>query len=141
MAWNVRPDTKKTWANFKTHFKEAQQALKEVRGPTMQQSGYHHVNSLASQLRTELQIRDTDLLSMVKTIRENTTETDAPSLADTSTSGTSSITESLNITTNQSTQLEILKLLRDLKSDVRGNNSERSGESGGQSAGGRGNLN
>ena len=50
-AWNVKPDIKKTWANFKTPFQEAQQALKEVRGHTVQQSGYNHANSLASQLR------------------------------------------------------------------------------------------
>ena len=140
-AWNFKPDIKKTWANFKIHFQEAQQALKEVRGPTMQQSGYHHANSLESQLRTELQIRDTDLLSMVQNIRENTTEMDTPSLTNTSTSATSTKTESLNIATQQSTQLQILKLLRDLQSEVRGNNTERGSYSGGRSAGGRGSRN
>ena len=94
---------------------EAQQELKEVIGPTMQQSEYHHANSLASQLQTELKIRDTDLLSMVQNIRENTTEIDTPSLTNIYTSATSTITESLNIATQQLTQLEILKLLWDIQ--------------------------
>ena len=107
----------------------------------MQQSGYHNSNSLASQLPGELQIIYTDILSIVQTIRENTIETDAPSLANTSTSGTSTITESLKIATQHSAQLEILKLLWDLKSEVWGNNTELSSDSGCQSAGGHGNLN
>ena len=107
----------------------------------MQQSGYHHAKSLSSQLRTELQIRDTDILSMVQTIRENTIETDPPSLANISTAGTSTITESLNIATQKSTQLEMSKLLRDLKSEFQGNNTEQISYSGGRSVGGRGNRN
>ena len=35
-AWNVRPDTKNTWDNFKTHFQEEKQALKEVQWTTIQ---------------------------------------------------------------------------------------------------------
>ena len=68
-AWNVKPDIKKTWANFEKHFQEAQQELKEVREPTMKKSGYHNANSLSSQLRKEIKILDTDILSMVQNIR------------------------------------------------------------------------
>ena len=57
-TWNARPVNQKTWANFKTHFHQAQETLKEVRGPTMQQAGYHHANSPANRLCTELQARD-----------------------------------------------------------------------------------
>ena len=45
--WNGLPKTTKTWASFKTHSKTAQAELKEIRGPTMQQAGYHHANMLA----------------------------------------------------------------------------------------------
>ena len=43
--WNAEPV--KTWALFKTHFKSAQDELKLIRGPTMQQTGYRHANMLA----------------------------------------------------------------------------------------------
>ena len=33
--WNKKVSTTKTWATFKTHFKEAQDELKEIREPTM----------------------------------------------------------------------------------------------------------
>ena len=137
-AWNAKPAVDKTWDNFKTHFQAAQQSLKEVRGPTMQQAGYHHANALASQLRTELQVRDTDVLAMLQTISDNSTIT-----ADTA---TSTITESLNIATQQTTQLEILQLLRDMQTEFRGNGNPRGNGSGtltgnqrGNGSGGRGN--
>ena len=47
----------------------------------------------------------------------------------------------MNITTNQTTQLEILKLLWDLQSNIRGTNTEGSGDSAGQGARGRVNRN
>ena len=44
----------KTRDTFKVHFKETQTKLEEIRGPTMQQAGYHHANMLADQLRADL---------------------------------------------------------------------------------------
>ena len=49
--WEALPDIQKTWDNFKTHFKEAQKKLRAIRGPTMQQAGYHHANHLAQKLK------------------------------------------------------------------------------------------
>ena len=36
------------WTGFKRHFKNAQEELKQIRGPTMQQADYHHANMLAN---------------------------------------------------------------------------------------------
>ena len=38
----------KNYKNFKSHFPAAQKMLKEIRGPTMLQAGYHHANMVAS---------------------------------------------------------------------------------------------
>ena len=54
MDWQAQPLQDKTWPNFKTHFTAAQKVLKEIRGPTMLQAGYHHANMVASQLRNSL---------------------------------------------------------------------------------------
>ena len=45
--WNKKSPTDKTWDIFKSHFRAAQVELKEIRGPTMLQAGYHHANMLA----------------------------------------------------------------------------------------------
>ena len=44
----------KTWAEFNTNFNDAQHDLKKIRGPNMHQSGYHHVNCIVSQIRTDV---------------------------------------------------------------------------------------
>lgn len=44
--WEDKNDADKTWSNFKTHFHEHQLKLKNMRGPIMQQAGYHHANAL-----------------------------------------------------------------------------------------------
>lgn len=49
-TWERMTAADKTWDNFKTHFKTAQQELKAICGTTMQPAGYHHANYLANQL-------------------------------------------------------------------------------------------
>ena len=61
----------KTWIKFKDYFKKAQQQLKAIRGPTMQQAGYHHANHLAQQMRTDNDCRDTELMSILSTAVDN----------------------------------------------------------------------
>ena len=53
-GWENLPTTDKIWARFKTRVTAAQQQLKAIRGPTMQQAGYHHANHLAQQLRDNM---------------------------------------------------------------------------------------
>ena len=45
--WEDKNDVDKTWHNLKSHFHEYQLKLKSTQGPTMQQAGYHHANTLA----------------------------------------------------------------------------------------------
>ena len=56
----------KTWDSFKSHFRAAQVELKEIRGPTMHQAGYHHANMLTEQLRTDLINQQMEMLAMVQ---------------------------------------------------------------------------
>ena len=53
--WESLPSNNKTWDRFKEHFKAAQKQLRAIRGPTMQQAGYHHANHLAQQLRNNIE--------------------------------------------------------------------------------------
>ena len=69
--WNNKVPTIKTWTLVKTHFTRAQTDLKAIRGPTMQQAGFHHVNMLADQLQTDLQLQGTQML-VVKLRQQST---------------------------------------------------------------------
>ena len=115
--WENKPQTQKTWANFKTHFHEAQLQLKQIRGPTMQQAGYHHANALAQQIQQQLQDRDTQMMALLQNI---------PSLTSSSSSSAEEdYQEEHNPTSHaanslvDSTQLEILKLLRQIQLDMK----------------------
>ena len=48
--WEAIPGADKTWDQFKNHVKAAQNQLRAICGPTMQQVGYHHANHLAWKL-------------------------------------------------------------------------------------------
>ena len=52
--WGEKPEADKNWPNFKTHFHEAQLQSKDMRGPTMQQAGCHHANSLAQKINSNI---------------------------------------------------------------------------------------
>ena len=129
MDWDAKPAADKTWDNFKTHFADAQRTLKNIRGPTMQQAGYHHANALATQIRTDLETqlanRDNELMSMLTSISDNNSgNSDPPGGTEGNTPPPA--TESLNATT-QNTQLEILRLLRDMQTELRNQRSTNNG--------------
>ena len=72
--WNRKPQEEKTWGLFKDHFQDAQQVLKDIRGPTMQQSGFHHANFLASEIREEIRESQIQMLALAQHKIEEETE-------------------------------------------------------------------
>ena len=124
--WELKPIGSKTWANFKTHFTSAQKQLKAIRGPTMQQAGYHHANSLAQQIRTDLTNRDTDIMSIITSaIEQASLAGQPPSLSGSSLSDMTHTTPThqANAVTSDPVQLEILKLLQKIQQDNAANAS------------------
>ena len=61
--WNRRPEQDNTWESFKKHFQDAQQTLKDIRGTTMAQSGYHYANHLATEIREEIKDNQSQMLA------------------------------------------------------------------------------
>ena len=113
--WENKQQNQKTWATFKTHFHEAQLQLKQIRGPTMQQAGYHHANSLAQQIQEQLQERDSQMIAHLHNIPSLTTSSISSSEPSTS---SSEEVYSANMV-QDATQLEILKLLRQIQLDMK----------------------
>ena len=121
--WESLAAAHKTWTRFKQHFKDAQKQLKAIRGPTMQQAGYHHANSLAQQLRTDIQQRDQDLLTVLQhAIESNATtapsEPSPPSVASTEISAMTEHHQQVNAVRTDPVQLEILKILQQMQQNM-----------------------
>ena len=128
--WNAEPN--KTWALFKTHFRDAQTELKEIRGPTMQQAGYHHANMLASQLRVDLNNQQTEMLAMVQNMVIQEPPPAQESLAE-----EAPVQEAANATIGGNVQLQMLQILQAMQAtQATGNQqgqqqSQRQGQQGG----------
>ena len=68
--WELLPTANKTWGHFKTHFENAQKQLKAIRGPTIQQAGYHRANHLAFKLRQDMESNNNEILSLIQEAME-----------------------------------------------------------------------
>ena len=115
-GWKTLPTTDKIWERFKIHFTAAQQHLKAIRGHNMKQLGYHQANHLAKQLHDNMQHRDNDIMSILHIEMDSNSVT--PSLADSDFSTPSPSQHQANATQADTTQLEILKLLQRIQSDM-----------------------
>ena len=114
IAWENKRPAEKTWENLKTHFKQAQKELKAIRGPTMQQAGYHHANMLAQTLKQDLDQQNDKLLSMMQSVMEQSMAPTEPA------SDISAPSAHLaNATTSDTVQLQILQLIQQLQQDMK----------------------
>ena len=117
--WELLNDNQKTWDRFKLHFKTAQKQLKAIRGPTMQQAGYHHANHLATTFQKNLDNSNQELLSLIQEAMDTQA---TPSTTRTSTVSeltTPITTHHANATMSNAIQLEMLQLLRAMQQDIK----------------------
>ena len=79
----------------------------------MQKTGYHHANHLAQQLKTDIQQRDSDLLTYIQSVIDSSSQPGTGSLTGTMTpSDMSTMTPTqyqANATQTDTVQLEMLK--------------------------------
>ena len=119
--WENKPENEKTWSEFKNYFHEAQLNLKKIRGPTMQQAGYHHANHLANRITSDIQEqlnqRDSQVLAMLQSIPSLASSTESNS-DDQPTSHYVNQTIHRQSAADQ-TQLEILKLLKEISMEMK----------------------
>ena len=111
--WELLLHANKTWETFKTHFKAAQKQLKAIRGPTMQQAGYHHASHLANQLRQDFDSRNDEILSILQTAMEQ--HNPAPTSSNTTVSALTTPNQQINATTSNGQMGEILQILKQLQ--------------------------
>lgn len=144
--WNKKPKADQTWSNLKQHFKEAQQALKEVRGPSMLQAGFAHANHLAQEMRTEINHSNMEIINMLKIAGSQTQ--DEATVGTQATSSISDVTDQANsITASENSQLlttivQLQKQMAAMQSQLANqnrNNKNDSNSGGGNGDGGGGN--
>ena len=70
--WNAKSATNKTWVALKSHFSHAQEDLKAIRGPTMAQAGYHHINMIANDIWNEFTHTHTELVNLIAALDDKT---------------------------------------------------------------------
>ena len=128
--WNSKPEPDKTWPEFKIYFKTAQTELKDIRGPTMQQAGYHHANMMAAQLRTTMTDCDTEMLAMLQGLAEQDANPPQAEVIP-------QPAPAANAATNQDIQLEMLRILQEIQNTYTG----RAGRGGRGGRGGQGDNN
>ena len=114
LNWEKKPLNQKTWDELKTHFKTAQQELKKIRGPTMQQAGYHHANMLAQSLKEDLDQKNEELLTMMQSVIEQSTTQPDPASEISAPSAHLASTP-----TNDTVQLQILQLIQQIQQDMK----------------------
>ena len=125
--WNAKPEPQKTWPNFKIHFKDAQSELKDIRGPTMQQAGYHHANMLAEQLRATMDNQGNEMLAMLQGLTEANTNPPTEEVLPPA--------PAANAAAHVDVQLEMLRILQEMHNGYTG----RGGRGGRGNRGGQGN--
>ena len=122
----------KSWDLFKLHFRGAQKDLKEIRGPTMQQAGYHHANMLASQLRVDLNNQQTEMLAMVQNL---VIQDETP--AQESRVEEQHAQHAANATIESNVQMQMLQILQAMQAAQANGNGNQYNGSGNQNGGGR----
>ena len=119
--WNAKNPTDKTWTNLKLHFGNAQKELKDIRGPTMAQAGFHQINHVAQEMRDSFQVTRAELANMMAVLQDEEARAGTVATAESTNPSEEyySTTESANSVAESTTQLEILKLLQSMQLELK----------------------
>ena len=105
--WLTRPVLEHTWANLKTHFEDARELLRKIRGPSMTNTAYQQANLVAYTLCYDMACTKQNLLQLVASLE-----------TENSSSGPDISSFSANAMTSNATQLAILTLLKEMREDM-----------------------
>ena len=138
--WVVKPLVDQTWLNFTPHFEAAHDLLRQVRGNNMRNTIFQRtansvtetfVNEIREELKADRQqvlqhiaVSEDKMLSAISTITDdesNSSQDDAEQA------------NIANMTVNDKVTLEVLKLLKEIKNDMKNNARKRNQNSRGQS--------
>ena len=117
--WYAKPVADRTWQNFKTHFEEAQLNMRKVRGPTMRSN---LLNQQVNHIMDTMEVQKQQYLNAVTASEERILKAFTISMTSDSdsTAATSALTEpTLNSVSSDKVMLEMVKLLKEIKDDMK----------------------
>ena len=118
--WYERPVVEHTWDNFKTHFEEAREKLKKIRGSDMRNSAFKHANFVANEVRADIARTHDSIMQALAGQTNETEEEPEPEL--------DKGAEQANATMQDATQLAILQLLKQIQADMKQNKPQKQEE-------------
>ena len=116
--WQSLPEINKTWTRFKMHFQALQKQLKAIRGPTMQQAGYHHADHLVSQLCADIEKRNQELLTVIQSAMETASTAPLVVSSDISIATLVVTPPQINAVQSNPVQLKMLKILQQMQQSM-----------------------
>ena len=128
--WIDLPRAAKTWLHFKTHFTTAQEKLRKMRGPSMKNASFSNtanaitstvINSVRAELSDDrdrvFQRLDETENSIINALTASSGS--ASTQSDDDDTSISGLTQKANAVKGDAVQLEILKILKQIKSDMK----------------------
>ena len=109
--WFSKEIRDKTWENFKIHFEDEYDKLKQVRGATMRHAGFHQANQMSNKVMEEVQGIQHNVLQLLQKFDEDDKENEKPE--EQPTNLCQEITSSDNI------QLEMMKIIKSLQDEMK----------------------
>ena len=130
ISWFERPVGEHTLINLKTHFEREYQALRRVRGTTMRNAAYFQQANALTSVMEKMKEERTLILDEVKDSEQKILQAmqlseDASSENRDDDNSTSHQIQSMNSASSDVIQLEILKLLKEMKNNNNNNNNNR----------------
>ena len=129
--WIGQPRLVHAWVNFKTYFETAHKVLQEMRGPTLKNTIFTNtassiINSVRSELSEDrdkvfqrIDATESSILNALTSSSGSSNDKCSISGRQSEASSFSDLTERVNTTTSDKVQLEILKLLQQIQTDMK----------------------
>ena len=117
--------SRKIWDNFKTHFEEEHDTLRDIRGTSMMHTGFHQANYVAERVLGEVESIQQNVINILKKHEQNSTKSvSATEEPTTSTSSNSTHMSSFTqdekvfaVTDPQNSYL--IKIIKDLQDEIK----------------------
>ena len=114
--WFATPEQDKTWVNFKTHFTDAQQQLRLVRGESMRNTPFHQANlMLQEEVRKDFESMQDDIVTSLNSIAEMAAQNNQPPAPEPAPAPAPSANAAMRTASNEPVTMEKLMQMFDSK--------------------------
>ena len=118
-TWLSKPEDQKIWENFKTHFEEEHNALREIRGMSMMHTCFHQANYVSDQVLEEVESVQQNVIHLLQKYDDQTNpETSTESTAHDSSISQLKEDKAFATTSEPSTWSNIISILQQMQKEI-----------------------